>query len=91
MALRACASNRAQIYFAGCGYIIRAWSISEGKLGTPYRMAGVDHYCLPLYPFFIYLLLIFIAPWTLATKTVSFSGILNLLRLNNAKTGMYLK
>jgi len=69
-------SNR--IYFDGCGYIMHAWSIAQGRLTTPYWMAGVDHYYPPLYPFAIFLFHLVIRNWVYAAKTVSilFSGLL---------------
>jgi len=78
MLLRAYASNRAQIYFDGAGYIMHAWSIAQGRLTTPYWMAGLDHYYPPLYPALIYLFHFFDSSWPDAAKIVSvlFSGLL---------------
>ncbi len=76
--LRAVISHKACIYFDGCGYIMHAWSIAQGRLSTPYWMAGIDHYYPPLYPTLIYLFHFIVRSWTDAAKTVSvlFSGLL---------------
>lgn len=41
--------------FDGCGYIMHAWSIAQGKLTTIYWAKGIDHYYQPLYPLVIVL------------------------------------
>ncbi len=69
--LRAYMANRAQVYFDGCGYIMHAWSIAQGRLTTPYWMAQMDHYYPPLYPTLIYLFHFLIPSWPDAAKTVS--------------------
>ena len=71
LALRWAVSYKAKIYFDGCGYIMHAWSIAQGKLTTPYWMSGIDHYYPPLYPFLIYLFHFLFPSWADAAKGVS--------------------
>jgi len=76
--LRALATEGNAIEFDGCGYVMHAWSIAQGRLTTPYWMAGMDHYYPPLYPFFIFLFNLVVRNWVYAAKSVSivFSGLL---------------
>lgn len=78
MLIRAISTESNRIFYDGCGYIMHAWSIAQGRLTTPYWMAGIDHYYPPLYPFFIYLFHFVIRNWVYAAKTVSIisSGLL---------------
>jgi len=60
-----------ELNFDGCGYVMHAWSISQGKLSTPYWSKGIDHYYQPLYPALIALFQFFIKDWIWSAKLVN--------------------
>lgn len=54
--------------FDGCGYIMHAWNLAQGKLTTAYWAKGVDHYYQPLYPFLILSFHRFFKDWVTAAN-----------------------
>lgn len=59
------------ISFDGCGYIMHAQSLAQGKITTPYWAKGIDHYFPPLYPFIILIFNAVTGDWILSAKLAS--------------------
>ncbi len=76
--LRLAVAYNAPIFFDGCGYIMHAWSLAEGRLTTAYWAKGIDHYYPPLYPLAIMISHLFIHDWVISAKAAAifFSGLL---------------
>ncbi len=86
-----------EIFADGCGYVMHAWSIAQGRLSTPYWMSGIDHYYPPFYPLVIYLFHFVTGsyPWAAKLVSVFCSGLLVILayflgkKIFDARVGLF--